>query len=75
MKLREEIEKSLSLQSEELMKKKVRKIVNKTFKSIKSEMESSNNSNKNDDNEVILKQIAFHLRNATDQLLNENDQS
>jgi hypothetical protein len=77
LKLREEIEKSLTFQSEELMKKNVRKIVNKTFKSVKSEMESSNNgnSNKNDDNEVILKQIAFHLRNATDQLLNENDQS
>ena len=71
-KMREEIEKSLSFQSEEVIKKTVRKIVNKAFKSIKSQMEVEGGEN---GNEVILKQIAFNFRNVTDQLLSENVQN
>jgi hypothetical protein len=41
--------------------------MNKAFKTIKSELESGE-----DDNEEILKLIAFHFRTVTDQLLNDN---
>jgi len=56
--LREELEKWSG--SEEVIKKSVRKIINKAFKSLRSEMSGD---------EDTLKQIAFHFRNVTDQLL------
>ena len=60
----EELDKS---SSEELIKKSVRKIINKAFKSLRSEMAGD---------EETLKQIAFHFRNVTDQLLlQDNNQN
>jgi chromosome segregation ATPase len=49
---------------DELMKKTVRKIVNKAFKSIRSEL--------GDGNEDLLKRLAFHIRSATEQLLDNS---
>ncbi len=59
--LREELLKSSG--SEEVIKKSVRKIINKAFKSLRSEMSGDDET---------LKQIAFHFRNVTDQLLQDN---
>ena len=53
--------------SEEMTAKNVKKIMNKSFKSIKSEMEG-----RGENNEEFLKLIAFNFRKVTDQLLNDN---
>ena len=59
--------KEMTSHSDEMTKKNVKKIMNKSFKFIKSEMEG-----REENNEEFLELIASNFRNVTDQLFNDN---